>query len=166
MFTMVDISALEQTGVKIGVKEVPQESLMMRWGDGGDAVTLYLSQKKGDYTLDYKTGIRSDQSTETTVTPVFTQSIASGSIINFGEGQTFIVASPNNRGIEERYPDSVFVKRIPLYDATNEKGEKIEGYDTLAEKLKREGNSWMILSMKDDNIPLSDRTKNQLRNVQ
>ena len=78
MFTMVDISALEQTGVKIGVKEIPQESLMMRWGDGGDAVTLYLSQKKGDYTLDYKTGIRSDQSTETTVTPVFTQSIASG----------------------------------------------------------------------------------------
>lgn len=160
---MADVSVLEQTGVKIG-KEVPQESLMMRWGDGGDPATIYL---KGDekYIRDERTGMGRYKNEDISFTPAFTEELLPGSIVKFGEGQAFEVVSPSHDSLRKTYPGSVFVRRIPLEDRVDEKGRKIESYNTLAEKLKSEGKYDMIFSKDSDNIPLSDKTKNQLRSA-
>ena len=161
---MGDVSTAE-TKILVDVKEAPQENLMMRWGDDGSPATLYLSQKKGEYVRDERTGLRRSQDQEVAVTPVFTQSIAPGSIMDFGEGQTFEVTKAPNKVTQEKYPNSVYIKRIPLENGVDGTGKRVRGFNTISKELLEKGTGWMILSMKDDNIPLADKTRNELQGI-
>ncbi len=164
---MADVTNIEGTVAKsidtVVTKEVPRENLMMRWADGGDPATLYLSKRQAEYTLDARTGIRNAKNPDAPVTPEFTEPMPEGSIIDLGEGQTFLVSPSSNRAIQNQFPESVFVKRIPTEDKVDENGKNIEGFAGLNQRFQAEGKTYMVYSKENGNIPLSKKTVNDLQ---
>lgn len=127
-----------------GTKEAPQGNFMMRFADGGEPVTLY-TQGEEKCIRDERIGMGRIQREERAETPRFAEPLSVGSVLSLGENQTFLVSPASNRAIERQYPNSVFVKRIPLEDIVDENGNLIEGFNTLSQRLVAEGNAHAVI---------------------
>lgn len=166
---MADIAPVEEAVAKpsdaMVTKEALKPTLMMRWADAGDPTTLYLKGNVREIILNTRTGIRKEQNPEAPVTPEFTEPLPIGAILNLGEGQTFIIASPSKATDQEQFKNSVFVKRIPLENGVDEKGSPVEGFKTLSQRFEKEDQRYMVYSEENGNLPFTRKTFNKLQDT-
>lgn len=160
-----------EVATKFVVKEVPQVNYMMRFGDfGADPVSLDIGNDKtdsvGEWIRDERSGVRTPPKQGRWINPYFSEKLPEGSIIDFGEGNKFLVVPAATKALQEQFPNSVFANRITLKDYLDEDGKLHKGYVTLQKEYFDEGKSDMVYSMDLDNIPLTDVTAKQFKDLQ
>lgn len=160
-----------EVATKIVSTEVPHSDYMMRFGDfGGDAVTLDIggdtSDSSEEYTRDERTGWRVFSKKRKGFNAYFKEKLPEGSIIDFGEGNKFLVVPAATKALQKQFPRGVFANRITAEDFVDENGKTHEGYITLQKKYVDEGKSDMVYSIDLNNIPLTEATAERFKSSQ
>ena len=160
---MADITDVEV--IKINPESQTDTNFRMAFADGSGPVTLSKEGPK-EWVMNYQTHVREKKSVQQNFFPEFYQKPELGSILNFGEGQTFLVVDPSKSALNAERFNGVYVKRIPSESITVEKGSIIEGYKQIRERYENEGKKDLILELDKENIPLTKESLTKFTPVQ
>jgi hypothetical protein len=137
----------------------------MTFADGSGPVTLTKEGPK-EWVMNYQSHLRENIAVQKYLTPKFYRKPDLGSILNFGEGQTFLVVNPSKSALNLDQEKGVYVKKIPLESRVIEKGSIIEGYKQIKKKYENEAKNDLILELDKNNIPLTKDTLIKLSPIQ
>ena len=152
---MADITDVE---VKLFNPETRSDTTYpMTFADGSGPVTLFKEGSK-EWVMNYQTHERENKTKQIFFTPKFYRKPDLGSILNFGEEQTFLVVDPSRSALNLDLNKGVYVKKIPLESKVIEEGSIIEGYKQIRERYEKEGKNDLILELNRNNIPLTEET--------
>jgi hypothetical protein len=144
------------------IEEQPETVYMLRFSDAGDPVTIVREIGPKSYEMNRTTNFREKCGTKVTINPKLTENLPTGSLLNLGVGQTFLVVEPKKSAMAGSFGKSIYVRRIPL-ETTNKDGEVIEGFDQIKADYESKGKGRLVYEIGSGNVPLDDRTRHLLQ---